>query len=397
MPKLKDNNIVQKRNVMIGIRPNTMTFQEFRFFSIYLSKINKDKPHETRVVRFPLAEFRAIMKLGRINIDYMKKVTDSLLCKIVNVPLEDGKGNNKGFNSFQLFKECTVSYDDNKDWYVEIDAHDKALPLMFDYKNRFTSYRIWNILRLRSDNQQKMYEFLKQYEHTNNRTVIITIEELKAQLGIDKNEYGDRWDNFKKRVLDPCQQALSKYTDIKFIYEPYGKRGKGNKILEIIFFIEKNNDYSKQLSLDMFVDENDDNYDEVGGEEPADFEFSEDIVNISPVDVHSEESEENEWNKLFSATCGNEFSDMEMVVLYDFMRERLKLRKETNGKEMLDYLAHRYNYMIMRNEKKPIEKRFSYLLSLIGKDLGGEVEAKKTPEEAARAKKKKEYIRSLYV
>ena len=74
-------------------------------------------------------------------------------------------------------------------------------------------------------------------------------------FGSGKNEYGDRFDNFKTKVLDACQQALKESTDIKFTYEPYGKKGKGGKILFLKFTIEKNTDYIDQLTLFEFIEE----------------------------------------------------------------------------------------------------------------------------------------------
>ena len=64
---------------------------------------------------------------------------DGLLMKIVHIPNERG-----GFTAFQLFKRCKV-YQDQKDaWYVEIDASDDALPLMFDFKKRYFKYELWS-------------------------------------------------------------------------------------------------------------------------------------------------------------------------------------------------------------------------------------------------------------
>ena len=74
----------------------------------------------------------------------MKTVTNGLLSKVVNVPNERG-----GYNGFQLFKDCTVDIDDKAEWYIEIDAHDKALPLMFEFKDKYFSYQLWNALRLK--------------------------------------------------------------------------------------------------------------------------------------------------------------------------------------------------------------------------------------------------------
>ena len=124
--EIKGTELIEKQNVLNEIRNNNMTLQEMRFFSIYLSKINA-RDISTRVVRFPLQDFQKIMDYGRMNIEQLKATTDRLLSKVVSIPNERG-----GYTSFQLFKECTVDRDKNNygEWYVEIDAHDKALPLM---------------------------------------------------------------------------------------------------------------------------------------------------------------------------------------------------------------------------------------------------------------------------
>ena len=247
MAELFKNAIVEKRNGLNELRSNNMTVQELRFFSIYLSKIN---PWDisTRNVRFPISDFQRIMGFGRLNIGQLKASTDSLLSKIVHIPTEKG-----GYTSFQLFKECTVDKDNNGEWYVEIDAHDKALPLMFEFKNRYFTYELWNALRLKSPNQVRMYEILKQYEKIGKRE--LTVTELRELLGIGKNDYSDRtgWSNFKKKVLDSCQQALKETTDICYTYER-GKVGKGGKWLSIVFHIYKNTEYIDQLTLAEFID-----------------------------------------------------------------------------------------------------------------------------------------------
>ena len=144
MANLFETAIVEKRNVLNELRSNNMTLQELRFFSIYLSKINPwDK--STRSVRFPIDDFQKIMGFGRLNMSQLKASTDSLLCKVVHVP--DDRG---GYTAFTLFKRCRVSQNDDNEWFMEIDASDDALPLMFDFKNRYFKYELWNALRLKS-------------------------------------------------------------------------------------------------------------------------------------------------------------------------------------------------------------------------------------------------------
>ena len=247
MLKIKDDYVVAKRNVLNEIRANTMSLQELRFFSIYLGKIN---PFDTgtRVVRFPIEDFKAIMEIGRVNIDHMKAITNSLLSKVVNVPNDSG-----GYTGFQLFKQCVVDMDEEEGWYVEIDAHDKALPLMFEFKDRYFSYKLWNALRLKSANQLRMYEILKQYERVGERT--IPVVELKNLLGIEPTEY-PRYGDFRRWVLDACQVALTENTDITFTYEPFGKKGRGGKVIQLKFTIKKNEGFIDPVSLVDFMRHN---------------------------------------------------------------------------------------------------------------------------------------------
>ncbi len=251
---IKGKELVEKRNVLNEVRKNSMSLQELRFFSIYLSKINARDPN-TRKVTFPLTDFQKIMELGRMNIRHMQAVTNSLLGKVVNIKLENG-----GYEAFQLFKRCKVYRDEFDQWFIDIDAHDDALPLMFDFKDRYFTYELWNALRLKSGNQLRMYELLKQYEKTGERK--ITLIELRELLGIGIDEY-PRWDNFKRRILDSCQEALRENTDICFDYEPIKS---GRKITGVRFIIKKNTAYVDQLSLDEFIDQQDD-YIEVDDEE----------------------------------------------------------------------------------------------------------------------------------
>jgi len=322
-----------------------MTLQELRFFSIYLSKINA-RDLNTRVVRFPMDDFQAVMELSsRIKIDYMKTVTANLLRQIVAV--RDEKTG--GYSQFQLFKECTVNQDDNGEWYVEIDAHDKALPLMFEFKAKYFSYQLWNALRLKSSNQLRMYELLKQYEKVGTR--IWEVEELKKDLWLENGEY-PRYDNFKNRILDPCQEALAKYTDIRFTYEPHGKKGKGGKILRLKFNIEANKDYTDQLTLDMFIVDNRHNED--------------DIIDMDDDDENSTYKDRIEF---FKGACDNEFSFTEIEILSNKMRECLSPSEFKDQLYCYHYINDRYKNMQRRADKGGVRSRFGYVKKIISEKI----------------------------
>lgn len=327
---VKRDYVVEKRNVLNELRANNMTLQELRFFSIYLSKINS-RDIETRKVRFTIEDFRKIMELEyKVNIEHTKSVINSLLCKVVNIPLEEG-----GYTAFQLFKECTVSRDMQNEWYVEIDAHDKALPLMFEFKDKYFTYELWNALKLKSANQLRMYEILKQYERIGER--VITIKELRELLGIEKDEY-THFGNFKVRVLDACQQALEEHTDIRFTYESVGKRGPGGKILTLKFTISHNENYIDQISLNEFLDE------------PEISLFN------------------NERLEFMADACGGEFDEAEMRVLYNLMLKIIPF-SDNSKIEMYDYLKRKYDELKWRAGRTEIKNRFGYLKAIIDVDI----------------------------
>jgi plasmid replication initiation protein len=331
---LQKDYLVEKRNILNEIRANNMSLQELRFFSIYLAKINP-RDLRTRTVRFSVTDFRKIMNLSKLKMEYMRNVINNLLCKIINVPLEGG-----GYVAFQLFKECTVSQDDNKRWYVEIDAHDKALPLMFDFKDRYFTYQLWNALKLKSSNQLRMYEILKQYEKIGER--VLSVDELRLLLGIQPDEY-PRYERFRTKVLESCQKALLEHTDIRFTYGPYGKRGKGGKIDQLKFIIEKNTEYKDQLTFEEFLS----------------------VENMA--DIYAEEVEDP--MDFYASACQGEFSTEEIQVLYNMTMQNIGYESGVNNKlKYFDYMKRKYDELVLQASRRDIKNRFAYVKKLMELD-----------------------------
>ena len=341
MSDLFEKAIVQKQNILNEIRSNNLTLQELRFFSIYLSKINPyDK--STRTVTFKLTDFQKIMDFKRLNIEQLKAATDSLLTKLVHIPKESG-----GYTTFQLFKECTIDKDSGGEWYVSIDAHDKSLPLMFDFKDRYFKYELWNALRLKSANQIRMYEILKQYETIGKGE--IKVDDLRELLGIAPNEY-PRWDRFKDRVIDSCQQALKQFTDICYTYER-GKTGTGGKWITIIFYISKNIEYDGQMTM-----------------------LELDLQNYIDLDALKEPRPEKtiepdpELGDLgfYSSACGDEFTTAQMESIIQIVNQ-IQLPQHEYGASIAKYhfLLEHYSRFKAITENTDIRNRYSYFYAII--------------------------------
>ena len=344
---LQNENLVEKRNVLNEMRAANMNLVELRFLAIYLSKINA-RDETTRKVRFPLTDFVKILEIKKVNIEAMKSATRRLLSHVVDVPLDSG-----GYTAFQLFKRCTVDKNEDEEWYVEIDAHDDALPLMFKFKRDYFTYELCNALRLNSANQTRMYELLKQHEYVGNWTV--NLDDLKALMSIDKNAY-PLFSTFRRDVLDKVQTALQESTDIVFTYKPI-KKGQNGKVSAICFTISKNAKYMQQLTLDEFL----------GNQEVVDID--EDAID-APFAVNAPPG--IDFDMLSSAFSG-EFSRDEVIYLY-----RLSLpyiQHKHPGLRLVDAELAIYDYFALKHAQlnakgKSVKKsRYGLLCAFVEADV----------------------------
>ena len=338
MSEIFETAIVEKRNVLNELRTTLHTTQELRLFSIYLSKINPFDTN-TRVVRFPLSDFQRIMNFGKLNIAQLKASASGVLKAQVFIP--KGNGGFKGINLFETFE---IDQDSGGSWYVEINATNAALPLMFDFKDRYFKYELWNALRLKAPSQIRMYEILKQYEKIGKRE--IEVKELQELLGVNYT----RWDRFKAKVLDSCQQALKDTTDICYTYER-GKTGTGGKWLTIIFHIIKNDDYVDQLSLWEYMEQ--------AAEQSG-------AAQEPQLELFDTDTEQNESTAFFSDACDNEFTAAEIESFISII-STIDLPEHELGIQFArhHFLLEQYKKLKAIAERKEIKNRYSYFYTMI--------------------------------
>jgi plasmid replication initiation protein len=348
--KLKPTYLVTKSNALNEMRSSEMSLQELRLLSVYMSKINPLDVN-TVLVRFTAKEFHAIMdtKMQRIRIDYYERIAERLLHKIIKIPLK------YGFEAFTLFRR--VKYELNKEdgqYYFEIVASQDALPLLFDLRENYFRYELWNALRLRGKNQLRMYEIMKQHEWRGH--CIISIKELKEQLGMHEYEYHD-YKGFRQRVLEPCKVALLENTDISYTYEPYRKWGR--KILELKFTIIKNKNHQDPLSLSDFIDQS--TYVPAEAKEVSYWEMDEDEVDPDTLTRYEERM------LFFRSAVNAEFTEKQMVVLINTLAEKAK-HVFYNDIACYDYLKRKYDEAKLKESEGAIRHTlFAYLKSIIGR------------------------------
>lgn len=333
--ELSLNFKVERSNELNKLNPKGMSLTQIRFLAIYQARINARNP-ETRTVIFPLEDFCRIMEIGQLTVTYLKNVADDIICKPVHLPSTSGKN---GFTVVPLFDECEV-YQDNVDnkWFVKIRCHEKVLPYMFEMKRNYFTYELWNALKLKSVNQVRMYEILKQYEKIGERT--IKVETLKELLGIEKNKYPE-YKIFKRDVIDVCQKALEQYTDIKYTFEPIRR---GRKIHALKFTITKNKNFKDDLRLKEFIN-------------------PEDLEDIKDIPVESVEKPVNNFLESLYYRCNEAYSIGQLEMLYNYVE---------NSGAKLNISTENYIYSVyckINIEGNKVNNLFKYTFAIIEKQM----------------------------
>jgi hypothetical protein len=180
--------VVSKSHQLNAMKQGYTTLREQRIFATYIARINPLKP-ETRTVNFTLREFGELCDIKEesvrgMNLSVYEAIAYKLLDGKVHLPTETG------FKAFVLFEQCEVVIDkETGEPTFKLTATQTALPFFFDLQ-RYFSYELETLLRLKSANQIRLYEILKQrvWQCKRGGDFEIKLEELRALLFIEPKE-----------------------------------------------------------------------------------------------------------------------------------------------------------------------------------------------------------------
>lgn len=358
-------NTVRKSNVLNEIRNSDITTAEYRLFCTYLAHFKMNEP-DNNTVTFNLADYTRIVGLDRPRKADIENQAKNILSRSVQAEGADG-----GFTRYSLFDTFKLHKKDG-DWLVTLECGHKIAPLIREERGRFIRYKLYNTIFLKSFNQQRIYELLKQYERIGERT--FTLEELREMLSIKDNEY-PKWAVFARDVLKVAQSALEENTDITFEYVPIKK---GRPVVAVKFIIRKNENYKDKLQLEGFLPKEIE-YDYEDGEvEVSSSDFDNfDMQQTSMFgDIPPKYIYESDYLEFLADACGFEFSNSEMKVILALEKVQslsdISLSLDANKERKYKYLQLKYREFLVTVEKKaetdPIENRFGYFKSMIAND-----------------------------
>jgi Protein involved in initiation of plasmid replication len=239
------NKLIVKSNQLIEASYR-LTAGEQKIILSLVSMIRADDD-EFKKYKIKIAEFEKLLgiKNNRIYKD-VKEITNELMKKVFTIKTSN--------STLQLSWLSSVEYLDGIG-EVELEFSPKLKPYLLQLKNRFTSYKLKEIIQLKSFYSLRIYEFLKQYEKIGERT--FSIDELRVLFQIKENEYA-RYNDFKRKVIIQAKNEINKKTDLTFDYK---ELKTGRKVTSLRFLIQSKTSLPDVVVIDSISNSDEDKSD----------------------------------------------------------------------------------------------------------------------------------------
>lgn len=213
--------MVTQRNDLIEARHiNPLTVREQK---IVLTMVSMIQPNDEdfKDYRISIKEFSEMLGLeGKAKYTELKAITKDLMSKSIEIPRSDG-----GW----LFANWISSAEYQKgEGIIALSFSPKLLPYLLQLKNTFTSYRLSNILSLKSTYSIRLYELMKKWESRGQWEC--SVESLREKVGANSKAYS-LYGNFKNKILLPSIRELNEQTDL-FISIKEIKKGRSVEKIE---------------------------------------------------------------------------------------------------------------------------------------------------------------------
>ena len=229
----KADNLVTKSNMLIEANYKLGVIEQKIILCLASNIQPNDSDFHTYTLR--VKEFCELLGLkGSPKYTELRAITRELMQKVFEIRI--------GSKVIQVAWLSYVAYNETEGT-IDIRFDPFLRPYLLQLKKEFTSYKLENVVKLKSSYSIRIYELLKQYEKIQERT--FDLNDLRKLLGAE--DVYPKYGNFKQRVLIPAQKELKKKTDISFEIDEIKKGRKVEKVRFRIFPAKRK--ANKQLSL----------------------------------------------------------------------------------------------------------------------------------------------------
>ncbi|MEC1524455.1 replication initiation protein [Neobacillus niacini] len=230
----RKNHLVTKSNMLIEANYKLGVVEQ----KIILCLASNIQPTDSdfKTYNLPIKEFNKLLGLkGSPKYSELRQITKEMMQKVFEVRINK-KVIQVAWLSYVAYNESEGTIDIRFDPFLR--------PYLLELKKNFTSYKLENVVKLKSTYAIRIYELLKQYEKLRERTFLLV--DLRKMLGAE--DVYPAYGNFKQRVLVPAQKELKQKTDINFEIEEI-KVGRRVEKLKFIIISGQKKSEIKQLEF----------------------------------------------------------------------------------------------------------------------------------------------------
>lgn len=216
--------VTQGNNLIEARQKKPLTTREQKIILTMVSLIEPtDEDFKDYVIS--VKEFHEMLGLeGREHYTQLKKIVEDLMSKVVEIPSDNG-------GWIMTHWVSRAEYVDGSG-RIQLRFAPDLKPYLLQLKTAFTSYKLSNILSLKSSYSIRLYELMKKWQHLGEWTC--SVKNLREKLGVEKDKY-PRYGNFNARVLKTAIAELNKKTDLSIEMKEIKK---GRSVEKISFSIK---------------------------------------------------------------------------------------------------------------------------------------------------------------
>lgn len=230
--------ILMKNNELIKTR-YSFSVIENRVFMLMLYKLQK-APNGEMICEIPRSEFKEITKkTNNHTVKGIIKILDSLLSKKISFKIMNESGKGYEWNKHNLING--FAYNDETDIFKLI-CSERIYNLLISYfeidkdENKIfkghTPINLKIYLSLENTMSQRMYELLRLWSKSKHE-ITYKVDDIK-ELFMIEDKY-DRYNDFKKKIIDPSVNSLNKSGAFKISYK---ENKTGRRVTSLTFLTE---------------------------------------------------------------------------------------------------------------------------------------------------------------